>query len=153
MTKIANPAKGYRYSIELNGFNQALCQSVEIGEIELAKDLHGDGNKDIKTPGRVTVPDIVIEKLVAASQSDPFFWNWLRTAQNTTTGDAELPDVVKKSFFVHLLNPRDGSIRQTWMAVGAWPHKVKPGKLGDREEGNYMETVTLSVDDLIPQTS
>ena len=148
--KIANPAKKFDYIIEMNGFPFATCQSFDPGELEIAADEHGDGNKDIYTPGRVKVPVIIIEKLTPIDVPENYFWDWMEDASSQLTG-GRLPASVIKQDFVCFMHDGEGIPIKQWVVSGAWPMKCKPSKLGDKEEGNYMETVTLRPDSCVAQ--
>lgn len=123
-----------------------LAQKITLGEVEIAKDEHGDGNKKVKTPGMVTLPDLVLEKLVPEDLPDRFFYDWMRLCQNTTTGDSALASAVKKSFIIKLIGSGGVTVK-AWQIVGAWVDKLDPGDIGDTEEGNMIESVTMSIDD------
>jgi hypothetical protein len=141
--KISNPLKNFSYVISINGFDQVLCQSIDMGEWERKKNIHGDGDNDIKTPGRLAQPDIIIEKLVPADIGDPFFWLWFFAANTSVAG------ALTKDFIVTQLSKPFGTAGaipiRIWVVEGAWVHKFKPSKIGDMEDSNAMDTVTLSV--------
>jgi phage tail-like protein len=147
--KIASPLKPFCYVISLNGFDQVLCQSIEIGEFERTKNIHGDGDTDRKTPGRKVVPDIVIEKLVPTDYGDPFFWTWFFSAYTSVA------DALQKDFIITQLDKPFGTPGakpvRIWAVENAWVHKFKPGKIGDLEDGNSIDTITLACDDIVPQ--
>lgn len=143
MTKIANPLKNFFYRIIMNGFDQALVQSIEIGEFELSENLHGDGLRDIKTPGRLKIPDITMEKLVPIGAPDPVIWQWFITA---TLG---LAAATKRDFQIVQLSGENGIPVRIWAVQGAWIKKYKPSKMGDMEDSNSIDTVTLAADDII----
>ncbi len=144
MTKIANPLKNFHYILALNGFDQALVQSIEIGELELSENLHGDGMRDIKTPGRLKIPDIVMEKLVPIGITDPEIWTWFIEAT------LNLASATKRDFIITQLSGETGFPVRVWAVEGAWVKKYKPSKIGDMEDSNSIDTVTFACDDIIP---
>ncbi len=144
MTKIANPLKNYLYRIAMNGFDQALVQSIEIGEFEFSENLHGDGISDIKTPGRLKYGDIIMEKLVPIGLPDPTMWTWFITAF------AGLATAVKRDFQIIQLSAENGAPVRIWQVEGAWIKKYKPSKIGDQEDSNAIDTVTIACDKVYP---
>lgn len=149
MNKIAKPAKNFCYFISINGFDQALCQSVDIGEFERTKNIHGNGDRDRKTPGKLVIPDITIEKLVPSDFGDPFFWTWFFSAY-TNVADALTKDFVITQLDKPFGTPGAKPIR-IWLVEGAWVHKFKPSKLGDMEDSNSIDVITLCCDNIRPQ--
>jgi hypothetical protein len=148
-TKINNPLKPFCYAISINGFDQVLMQSIDLGEFERKIDIHGDGDKDIKTPGRLVIPNIVLEKLVPTDIADPFFWLWFAQANTSVTS------ALTKDFTITQLSKPFGTPGampvRIWLVEDAWVHKFKPSKIGDMEEGNSLDTVTLAVNNIIGQ--
>ncbi len=148
MTKIGSPLKNFNYLITLNGFDQVLVQSIDFGEFERTKNIHGDGDRDKKTPGRVVQPDIVLEKLVPTDVSDPFFWLWFFSPYANAVG------AVMKDFTIAQLSKPFGQVGSVpvrlWQVENSWVHKYKPSKIGDLEDSNAIDTVTLSVDNCFP---
>ncbi len=146
--KIAKPAKNFNYLITLNGFDQILMQSVDLGEWERTKNIHGDGDRDKKTPGRLVQPDIILEKLVPSDVADPFFWAWFFTPYTTVLS------ALTKDFTIAQLSKPFGTLGsipiRIWQVENAWVHKYKPSKMGDLEDSNSIDTVTLSVDNCFP---
>jgi hypothetical protein len=104
---------------------------------------------DVKTPGRKVVPDIVIEKLVPSDFADPFFWTWFFSAY-TKVADALTKDFVITQLDKPFGTPGAKPVR-IWAVEGAWVHKFKPSKIGDLEDSNALDTVTLAVYDITPQ--
>lgn len=147
-TKTASPAKNFCYVVSINGFDQALMQSFDIGEFERTKNIHGDGDRERKTPGKLIVPDIVIEKLVPTNMADPFFWTWFFSAY-TNVADALQKDFVVTQLDKPFGTPGAKPVR-IWAVSGAWVHKYKPSKLGDMEDSNSIDTITLCCDDITP---
>ena len=148
MPKIASPLKNFNYLITLNGFDQVLMQSIDLGEFERTKNVHGDGDRDKKTPGRIVQPDIVLEKLVPTDVTDPFFWTWFFSSY-TNAAIALMKDFTIAQLSKPYGTPGSIPVR-IWQVENAWVHKFKPAKMGDLEDSNSLDTVTLSVDNCFP---
>lgn len=146
-TKNSNPVKKFGYAIEMDGVVQALAQSVKIGALEIAVDLHGDGNQDYGTPGKIKKGDITIKSMIAQDlPGEATFWDWMQLCQNMRTGTGALPETVDQTFLVHVLNSAKIPVR-TYMITG-WPKKIELDELGDKEEGNALEEVVLHCNDI-----
>lgn len=63
--KVKNPRKKFLWSISFpkHPINTYLFQTCQLPDIEIDQVAHGDVNRDVKTAGRVTVGNLVVEKL------------------------------------------------------------------------------------------
>jgi phage tail-like protein len=143
--KIANPAKSFNYSLEIGGQLIATCQNISIGDSDITAIDHGQGNNNISTPGKRANVDVTIQQLVSQVTPDFYAWNWFKQAQDNVTGTGQLPEAVKQTIFVKLLNGNEFPIKR-WIFEGAWVKTISRGELGDNNDENYIETLTLRVD-------
>ena len=58
--------------------NTYLFQSCTLPDIEIDQVAHGDVNRDVKTAGRVTIGNLIVEKLMTTAGSDTWLHDWLR---------------------------------------------------------------------------
>ncbi len=146
MANVGNPRKVFMFQVEIDGLNQFECQKFTPPEASVEKVEHGDTNYSVKTPGRFSIDDIVLEKLRAMPNSDMWAWDWLMSAQNPTTGGGQLPSNIKKTIVVRELDSTGLVVINTLQYDGCWVTKV--GKsVYDRMSGdNVIETVTISLD-------
>lgn len=145
MTKIANPAKNFNYSIVFGGVEVATAQSVDVGTIELAIDKHGDGADTVKTAGRNEGPDITIENLISVdTQEGRDFIKWMKKVYDFEKSEHGLPSDYKKDGFILELAPDKKTALRTIQVEEAFTYSITPSKKGDLEEGNSMDTVILA---------
>ncbi len=146
MAKIANTRKNFNFRIEIAGVDEWEVQKVTIPEVEIQKVMHGDANYDVKTPGRVTVGDCVMEKIRPLNGSDTWAWDRLMVAQNTLTGGSLLPLQVREIIVIKEMDATGTRTLNRWLCEGAWVCKVASSQLDRMSSDNMLETVTWSVD-------
>ena len=146
MAQVANPRKVFHFSIEIDGFNEFECQSLEIGEAEVEAVAHGDTNHDVYTPGRIKCGTVKLEKLRPSPGSDTWAWDWLFAAQNPETGGGSLPQDVKKTLVVRETDSTGLVILNTWQIEDCWVMKVSRTKFDRNSSDNIIETVELRPD-------
>lgn len=150
MAHITNPRKVFNWSIELvtGEFDPWLAQKVDLPDTEIEVVEHGDSNHSIKTPGRVSYSNIVIDKLMLSSGADNFMWGWIDQCQSSIIGGGAVPDVLKNSINIFELAEDGNTIINTWLAIGVWPAKVNGHTLDRLASENSIEVLELSVDKL-----
>jgi len=146
MAQVSNPRKGFNFQIEIGGLNQFLAQKVTIPKVEVEKVEHGDTNYNVKTPGRVMVDDLVIEKLSSTPATGNWAWNWLNVAQDTTTGGGLLPLAIKQTVVIREMDATGAVALNTWVLEGCWVTSISNSDLDRMSSDNIIETVTMSVD-------
>ncbi len=64
--KVKNPRKKFLWSISFpkHPINTYLFQTCQLPDIEIDQVAHGDVNRDVKTAGRVTIGNLIVEKLM-----------------------------------------------------------------------------------------
>jgi phage tail-like protein len=146
MAMVANPRKVFKYQIECEGLQQWEAQKVTVPVPEVEKIAHGDTNYDVKTPGRITFDDLVIEKLRSTGATDSWAWDWLLAAQDPSTGGGALPSDLKKLIVIRELDESGNTILNSYYCYGCWVTKVGAADFDRNAGDNIIETVTISCD-------
>ena len=66
--------------------NTYLFQTCTLPDVEIDQVAHGDVNRDVKTPGRVSVGNLIVEKLMTTAGSDTWLHDWLYACQDMIAG-------------------------------------------------------------------
>ena len=140
--------KKFAFVIEFDGVLNAGFQSCSelSAEIAVVEQWEGGAIKARKEPGRVTVPDLTLER---GATDDLDLWEWFKLVANMATSTGAVDDEYKKDGEVIALN-RDGSVRRRWALGGAWPNKFVAGAWDNTADENVIESVTLVIDDFEP---
>lgn len=148
MPVIGNPRvfqKKFAFVVEIEGVSSAKFTKCGPIEMEIAKVEQWEGGSLIpdKSPGRVTVTDVTLERGVANGDSDLYQW-WLDvvriSANSGLTGAA-----YKRP--VDILNlDRDGTLLRRWLLNNAWPMKLNAGDWDNEADENVIESLTLTYD-------
>lgn len=148
MAKVKNPRKGFNYSITFpkHPINSYLAQKVTLPDVEIEQVSHGDTNHDIKTAGRVTVSNLVIEKLITTSGSDTWAFDWLMACQDPKLGGGNIPTVYKETVVVSELAEDGVTVLNTNIYDGVWPTKITGLEFDRQSSDNIVEKVEFSVD-------
>lgn len=145
MANISNPRKAFKFIVEVNGLNQFEVQKVTLPETEIEEVKHGDANRDVKTPGRVMVGDMVFEKLRPLPGSDLWAWEWFNACQNMQTGGGELPINVWQMIIIKEMDNTGLITANSWVCEEVWPKKISATELDRNASENLIETITFSV--------
>ena len=91
--KVKNPRKKFLWSIMFpkHPINTYLFQSCTLPDIEIDQVAHGDVNRDVKTAGRVTIGNLIVEKLMTTAGSDTWLHDWLYSCQDHIVGGGLVP--------------------------------------------------------------
>ncbi len=146
MPKIADTRKVFNFVVEIAGVNQFEIQKVTIPEVGIEAVMHGDVNYDVKTPGRVTVGDMTMEKLRPLPSTDTFAWDWLKRAQNIQTGGGNLALGYKQNVIVKEMDETGTVSVNRWFCEGCWVSKISQSDMDRNASDNIIETITFSVD-------
>ena len=142
----ANPARSYRFRVEVDGVDQWAIQKVTLPEESLSVVEHGGGDRNVKTGSKHEIGDAVFEKLVATDGTVEFWGkDWLKLCVKS------IPTLYKRNLVVKLLGNDGLTTVKTWILVGCFPNKITRGDLDRMADENFLETLTLSVDDVIEQ--
>lgn len=146
MAIIANTRKNFQYRIEMQGIEQFLVQKVTLPDIEIAATAHGEANMDVKTPGRITVGDLVLEKIKPSDRPDAIGMALLNLAQDQLSGGGSLAAVVKKDYVLREVDSTGLVTIGVWNIEGAWVKKLSTSTYDRMSSDNSIETLTFSVD-------
>lgn len=146
MAQIANTRKVFNFRVEILGMDQWELQKVTLPEVEIEAVEHGDTNHSVKTAGRVTVGDLVFEKLRPLPSADNWAWNWLNQAQDMMIGGGQLPINFKQTIVVKEMDNTGTATLNRWVCEGCWVKKISQSDFDRTSSDNIIETITLSVD-------
>jgi len=148
MAKFANPRKKYNFSIQItpDPINPFQFQKVTNPDIEIEQTAHGDTNHDVKTPGRITIGNILLDKLQPSDQADSYFWAWLDTCQSSMIGGGAPPEIVKKAVTITEFAEDGATVLNTWVWFGVWPCKINGQEWDRQSSDNTVESVELCID-------
>ena len=135
--------KSFQFLLEIDGVPALTIQKVQLPEIEVEEVSHSVGAYDVKTAGRISVGDLVCEKLMVYDPLNDWAWRWLRQAQDFGIGGL-LPDSYRKEGRLVLLQPDLQTILQTYELGKTWVKKVATADLDESSSENIIETVTFS---------
>lgn len=146
--KIQNPRKQFNFSFSIIGLplSPYLVQDLELPEIEITGDVHGDTNYDVKTAGRIQIDTCRMEKISPADGSDAYVYNWCETCQSQMLGGGAVPSQYKKDILVKEFAEDGQTVINTWRLLGCFPNKYKPTSFSRTESGNSIEKMELHVD-------
>jgi len=143
---MANPRSVFLWRIEIDGVDQFELQTIDIPEMGIEVVAHGGTNHDIKTGGKYTVGDVVIEKLKSLLNTSTWATDWLFQVQDPFLGGGLLPTVYKRDIVIKEMDTTGTVTLSKYLCEGCWPSKVKGAKLDRMSSDNIIETVTLTVD-------
>ena len=149
MAKVSNPRKGFNFSIQFikHPINPFLVQKVTLSDREVEMVGHGDTNHDVKTAGRVTFSNLLIEKLSTTSGSDTWLHGWISSCADATLGGGLTPDEYKETVIVSELAEDGVSVLNQHIYTGVWPTKVNGQTLDRTSSDNTIESMEFSVDE------
>lgn len=149
MSGLANPRKDYRYVLELDGINMFLIQDVQTPEVEYQVDEHGApiNIPNAKTPGKMRVGEMVVQKLMPALSADTWAWDWFGAALSGIK-----KDFIKTGVLRHV-GPDGFSTLDAYFLGDIWPSKIGSSNLVAAGSGNIIETVTFQTQFYFNQNS
>lgn len=145
--KVSNPRKTFLFSITFakHPINSYLAQKVTLPDYEVESVAHGDINRDVKTAGRVTIGDLIIEKLCTTSGSDTWAWDWISACQDIIAGGGLVPSEYWETMTVNELAEDGVSVLNTWVLDEVWPKKINGFELDRMSSDNTIEHIEFSV--------
>lgn len=147
MAKIKNPRKNFLFGIVFpkHPINTYLCQRVQLPDVEIEQVSHGDINRDVKTAGRVSVSNLVVDKLITTSGSDTWAFDWLQACQDMTLGGGLVPSQYWEDVVVLELAEDGVTVLNTHHYSEVWPCKISGLEFDRTSSENTVETVEFSV--------
>ena len=124
--KVKNPRKKFLWSIMFpkHPINTYLFQSCTLPDIEIDQVAHGDVNRDVKTAGRVTIGNLIVEKLMTTAGSDTWLHDWLYSCQDHIVGGGLVPSQYWETAIVNELAEDGVSVLNTHVFEEVWPCKI-----------------------------
>jgi phage tail-like protein len=147
MAKIANPRKKFNFSIHFDkhAVNDYLCQEVELPEVTIEQVAHGDTNRDVKTPGRITVGDLTVRVLKRTSQSETWFWDWAMMCQDMNLGGGNTPDAAWSTITLSEIAEDGKTVLDTWTMTECWPKQISSLSMARTSSDNTIQEIVFSV--------
>ena len=147
MAKVRNPRKNFMFSVLFpkHPINSYLAQKVTLPDIEVEQVAHGDVNRDVKTAGRVSIGNLVIEKLITTSGSDTWVFDWLQSCQDILLGGGNVPSVYWETVVVNELAEDGSTILNSHIMNEVWPCKISGLDFDRTSSENTAEKIEFSV--------
>lgn len=145
--KVKNPRKKFNFRISFvkHPMNAYLAQKVTLPDIEIEQVAHGDVNRDVKTAGRVTVGNLVVEKLMTTSGPDNWLHDWLYSCQDHINGGGLTPDQYMETVLIEELAEDGLTVINTHLCTEVWPAQVTGLDLDRMSSDNTIESIEFSV--------
>src|SRR3990172_4840578 len=131
--------KKFAFVVEIEGIQSAAFTKCSELSAEVANVQQYEGGSLIpnKSPGRVTVSDVTLERGVANGDSD--LYNWFLQVVHMSANTGLVDDQYKKPVEILQLD-RDGSVIRRWVLDGAWPVKMVVGEWDNDADENIVES-------------
>ena len=135
--------KKFLFQVEIDGVGWAGFTSCSELAAEVAEVAHYEGGAVIpdKSPGRVTFPDLTLER---GATFDVDLFAWFNTVSELVSGIG-LPDPTYKRNLSIVQKNRAGVTVRRWNVFGAWPKKFSAGEWDNDSEEVRIETLELCI--------
>jgi phage tail-like protein len=144
----------HQFLVQIVGGFSATFQKCSELSMEIAKIEYHEGGNMIpwKLPGRVTIPDVTLER--GASQSKKFY-NWMMQLANVHKGTGKLQRGAGAKLATYLKQvtifqlDRDADMQsplRKWTLDKAWPLKYVAGDWDASTDEVVIESITLAFD-------
>lgn len=145
--KVRNPRKKFLWQITFiqKPINSYLFQSVTLPEVNVEQVSHGDINRDVKTGGRVSVGNLVCNKLETTSGSDTWAWDMIASVQDMILGGGQTPSNYWDTIKIDELAEDGVSIINSWICDECWLTRVNGQELDRMSSDNTIESFEFSV--------
>lgn len=145
--KVKNPRKKFLWSVNFRNhpINPYLCQKCTLPDISIDQVSHGDVNRDVKTAGRVSVGNLIIEKLLTTSGSDTWIWDWLFSCQDHIIGGGLVPSDYWETIEVSELAEDGKTVLNIHIYTEVWPTKIDGLDFDRMASENTIEKIEFSV--------
>lgn len=140
--------KKFAFVVEIEGVAFAGFQNCSELQAELAviEQFEGGRLTPNKSPGRVTVSDLTLER---GATSDRDLWDWFKKVVDMNANAGLVDDQFKRDLEIVQLD-RDGTPLVRWAVYGSWPSTFVAGSWDNDADENVMESVTLTIDTFEP---
>lgn len=145
--KVKNPRKKFLWSINFvkHPINPYLFQKCTLPDISIDQVTHGDVNRDVKTAGRVSIGNLIIEKLLTTSGSDTWVWDWLFSCQDHILGGGLVPSDYWETISVNELAEDGKTVLNQHFYTEVWPCKIDGLDFDRMASENTIEKIEFSV--------
>ncbi len=148
MGVVGNPRKFHKkfsFVVEIEAIERASFTKCSELEAEIAKIEHFEGGTLIpdKSPGRVTISDITLERGVADGDSDLYSW-WLDVVRVSANSGLTTPFYKRPVEIITL--DRDATVLRRWPLENCWPTKMVVGAWDNDADENVIEIMTFTFD-------
>ena len=116
-----------------------------LPDIEIDQVAHGGVNRDVKTAGRVTIGNLIVEKLMTTAGSDTWLHDWLYSCQDHIVGGGLVPSQYWETAIVNELAEDGVSVLNTHVFEEVWPCKITGLDLDRMASENTIESIEFSV--------
>jgi phage tail-like protein len=136
--------KKFKFVVEVDGFSSAKFIRASGLEPEIAITAHYEGGALIpdKSPARVTVPPVVLERGATADQE---MYDWFVEVANIAANSGLVDPQYKRMVDIVQLD-RDGTKLRRWRLHNAFPTKFVPGDWDNDSDDAVIESITLEYD-------
>ena len=136
--------KKFKFIVEIDNVQSAAFQKCSELSAEIAKIEYSEGGTLLpdKSPGRITVEDITLER---GATADNDLWFWFKQVADMVKNAGAVEPGFKRTMDIVQLD-RDGSELRRWTVEGAWPTKFVAGDWDNEADENVIESVTLAYD-------
>lgn len=141
--------KKFAFIVEIERIQSAKFTKCSELSAEIAKVEQWEGGSltPDKSPGRVTMSDVTLERGVANGDSDLYDW-WLDVVKVSANSGLKTPEYKREVDIIQL--DRDQSVLIRWVLDGAWPTKMVVGEWDNEADENVVEMMTLTFDSFDP---
>lgn len=166
MAKNVNPRKNFNFSMQIVGepIDPFLIQMVEIPSREIEIVEHGETNHSVKTGGRVSFGNLILEKIFTTTpglNAHTYFEDWMVSVQDPITGGGLSPDNIRNSGYARDVIIYEfpesgvatdeaglptGTPLNIWYCRRVWPANRDSITLNRMESDNTIERIELAVD-------
>lgn len=133
--------KKFKFRVEIDQVGSAEFEKCGKLEAELAKVERWQGGSLIarKTPGRLTVSDVDLER---GKTKDKDLYNWFKSVVNPATNAGLVDGEYERTVDIVALD-RDNTPMARWRCYEAWPYKYSPYEGDNTADEDAMEVVGL----------
>lgn len=145
-----NYHKRFAFLVEIEeiGYSGFKSCSELAAELAVIEQYEGGALTPDKSPGRVTVDDLTLER--GATQDNDIYRWWLDVVDISANSGLPTPELKREVEIVQL--ERNRTVLARWQITGAWPRRFVAGSWDNDADENVIESMILAIDsfDLIP---
>lgn len=142
--------KKFKFLVSIDGFGSAAFQTCSDIAMEAATVEQWEGGVLIsnKSPGRLTVDDVTLER---GATADEDVYNWFLEMADASAHAGLVDEEYKKDVDLVQLD-RDNTAIRRWRLHMAWPKRFVGGAWDNGADENVVETLVLAYDypELLP---